>query len=374
MTKKLLFLSFTLLLLIPVSAQAGSRLYNRSTIVVEEHEVIDGNMYFASENLIINGQVKGDLIGLSSNIDFNGQVDGDIIALSQNANINGSVLGSVRILSNVLNINSNIQRNLQAIATSIYIHPENRVSWDALMLAPVMDINGIIDGNLQIWSPQVNLQALVNKDFYFGQLNNEKYILNINEGTEIKNNVYYHSLVEANIDENVLIGGNVEIKEIESGKTNFGAWLFKTLRTMLAAILLALVLMHFWKKPIKLINQIIKKKPLTSLGWGALIVILAPLIFLILALTIVGLPLAILGASFWLILLLVSKTVVAITLGRYIFNQQLKKPKVKSFYKLSVGIAIAWLIFAIPLIGPFIAFVVSLIGVGALALYFKKVI
>lgn len=374
MIKKLLFLAVTFILLVPLSAQAGLNLYSRPAIIVEEHEVIDGNMYFASENLVINGRIKGDLIGLSSNIEVNGQIDGDIIALSQNANINGSVLGSVRLLSNILNINSSIERNLQAIASNIYIHPDNKIAWDALMLAPIMDINGLIEGNLHVWSPQVNLEALVNKDFYLGKLSNEKYILNIHEGTKIDNNVYYHSLVEANIDENVIIGGNVEIKEIEGSRANFGAWLFKTLRNMLAAILLGLLLMHFWKKPIKLINQIITKKPLSSLAWGALLVIVGPLILFVLALTVIALPIAVIGASFWLILLIVSKTIVAIALGRYIFNQKLKKSKIKSVYKLSLGVVIAWLIFAVPVIGPFVAFFACLLGVGSVVLYLKKVI
>ncbi len=374
MLKKLFFLLTITLLLTPVSTQASLNLYSRPTIVVEEHEVIDGNMYFASENLIINGQVKGDLIGLSSNIEINGQIDGDIIALSQNANINGSILGSVRVLSNILNINSSIERNLQAIATNIYIHPESRITWDALMLAPVMDINGVINGNLQIWSPQVNIKALVNKDFFLGKLSNEKYILNINEGTEIANNVYYHSLVEANIDENVIIGGNIEIKEVESKGSSFGAWLFNILRKMLAAILLALVILHFWKKPIKLISQIVVNKPLRSMAWGMLIVLLVPIALFVLIFTVIGLPIAVVGASLWLILLIIAKVIVAIALGRYLFNYQFKKSKIKSVYKLSVGVVIAWLLFAIPVIGSFISLLTLFLGVGAIALYLKKVI
>jgi hypothetical protein len=373
MLKKIYFLLFSLIVLIPLSAQASLNVHSRSTIIVEEYEVIEGNMYFASENLIINGHIKGDLIGLSSNIDINGQVDGDIIALSQNANINASVLGSVRVLSNILNINSSIDKNLQAIATNIYIHPDNKIGWDALMLAPIMDINGTIERNLQIWSPQVNLKALINRDFYLGKLGNEKYSLNIFEGTEIGNNLYYHSLVEANIDDEVIIGGQVDIKEIKNQKFDFAAWLFKTLKNMLAAILLALVLIYFWKKPIKLINQIIIKKPLVSLAWGALIVILSPLVFLIVALTLIGLPIAILGASLWLILIVIAKAIVAIALGRYLFNQHLNKSKTKSLYKLSLGVFILWLIFAIPMIGAFIALLITFIGVGSIALYLKKV-
>lgn len=374
MLKKVFGLLILLALLMPVQSQAAFNVYSRSTIIIDKEETVDGNMYFAGENLIINGRVKGDLIGLASNIDINGQIDGDVIAVSQKANINGTIGGSVRVLSNILNINSSIDRNLQALASNIYLDPENKVAWDVLMLAPVMDINGLIGGNLQLWSPQVNLKALINKSFYLGKISNEKYLLNINEGTEIASNVYYHSLVKANIAEDVIIGGSIEIREIEKKQLNYVSWLFKTLRNILAAILLALILLHFWKKPIKLINQIVAKKPLSSLGWGTLVIILSPVILLLIALTIIGLPIAIVGASVWLILVIISKLIVAIALGRFIFNQKLKKPKTKTVYKLSVGVIISWLIFSLPIIGPFIAFVATLIGAGAIALYLKKVI
>jgi len=115
-----------------------------------------------------------------------------------------------------------------------------------------------------------------------------------------------------------------------------------------------------------------ENKVISSFLWGFGLIIIFPIIIIILALTGIALKLAIILTSLWLVLLLLSKIITAIFVGRKIFNNLIKKPKTKLIWKMVGGVSLCWLLFSIPYIGSIASFIAMLWGAGALYLELKK--
>ena len=102
-----------------------------------------------------------------------------------------------------------------------------------------------------------------------------------------------------------------------------------------------------------------------SLGLGAAFAVLAPLALVLLALTVVGIPAALIGLAAWAACLYFGAVVVAALLGR-----SLVKPRGDSLREfgmaLAVGLAVVVLIRNLPFVGPAAGWVIALVGVGVL--------
>lgn len=109
-----------------------------------------------------------------------------------------------------------------------------------------------------------------------------------------------------------------------------------------------------------------------SLGLGVLALLLTPIIVIILLITIIGLPLAFILFALWLIAIYASKILVGILIGRDLINNYWPKQKDSLILAMIVGIIIASLIFALPIIGRIVSLLAMLWGLGGIMLALKK--
>ncbi len=364
-------LSFVLLLiLVPIGVKAINW-ENKKEIIISKNETIDGNYYFLSDKVIINGNINGDLIGIAENLEVNGRIEGDIIAVAENFNFTGEVVGNIRLIANLINIKGIVGKNLNLLGFNVFLSNTSQVNWDVMVLASDLDMRSKVAGNLY---------ALINTGFLNGEIKRdinisargEEKALTLGESLIVGNNLYYRAKNKATISQDAKIFGSIDFKEF-SQKTNLQfAWslVFK----ILATILLALFLIHLFKKPLRQSSENIYKNPGFSLLWGIFFIIILPISLIVLFLTIVGFKFAIFLTSLWLAIFLMSKIIFAYFIGRFLLNRIIKKPKTKTAWKLILGIVISWSLFSLPFIGSFLIFIAILFGSGAFLLYLKKLI
>jgi hypothetical protein len=136
----------------------------------------------------------------------------------------------------------------------------------------------------------------------------------------------------------------------------------------LGALVTGIVLLLIFYRPVVGVSEKIRERPLLSLGMGALVLLVSLPLFIVLALTVVGIPLAFLGLTAFIVGLYLSKIFVALAFGRF-FMQTLRPgaTKVPSAYlSFFVGLISLYLLYQLPLLGLFIKLVVVLVGLGAL--------
>jgi len=113
----------------------------------------------------------------------------------------------------------------------------------------------------------------------------------------------------------------------------------------------------------------ITQKPYKSLGLGALTCLITPLLSLLLALTVIGIPFALIVFSFFGLGFYMSKIFVCIILGKWLLTQVIKKELINTkknlLREMFVGIIIYYLILNIPIFGLIFAGLTTLISIGA---------
>ena len=384
MTKsfKLLLATFAILAFILPSSVSAAEVKSSENLHIPPGETIEGNLYAASNSIVVDGDIAGDLIAFAKNITINGRLEGDLIALAQNITINGEINGNVRSISNTATINGSIARNVNFVGNNLNIERTAQINWDLLTGALKTNIKGVIKGNVYGNSETVSLSGKIGKNFNFSNYSNAQ-VINISPEANINGNLYYNEGAKIAIAEKANIAGNTEIIKKETnnqGETSRDIWLF--VYKIFAILVIGLVVISLGKKHIPELNLLIQGKASKAFTWGFLASLIAPLATIILIFSIIGIPLALIIIFAWIILFCLAKIIVALFIGKYlisIFNKETNKNffhplnDKNLIFSLVIGVVVLWLLFTIPYIGWLISFLAGSIGLGAILLYLKKI-
>jgi hypothetical protein len=384
--KKLRFLvplCFALLLIAPFCAKAYE-VKTANSVYIGKDEVITGNLYTAGSNITIDGKVNGDVFCGAQTVIINGAVAGDIFCAAQAININGEVGGSVRAAGSSLNINGKIGHNVMAAGASVILSKDAQVGWDMLIGGAVVDIRGKIKGDLHGGAANVNIAGEVAKNVKLWLNRNPKIQNNginfdsnngliIAKDAVIGGNLIYTDTLDAKIDTGAKIKGEVSHnlpKPVEK-KQMAAFWAWGKIIGFFAALVIGLVLISIGKRQILDLCKIMAEKIWPSIGWGAVVLFIGPILVIILLITIIGIPLALISFTFWLVAIYIAKILTGIFIGQQFLNKVMPKQKDSLIWAMIIGIFILYLIMSIPIIGGFISFLAVLWGLGGIFIYLK---
>ena len=116
-------------------------------------------------------------------------------------------------------------------------------------------------------------------------------------------------------------------------------------------------------------TKIISESTTNTILWGLVVLLGGIPTILLLLVTVVGIPLALLLLSLWLIALYVAKFFAAYAAGSYVMNRVTKKAqkgKGGVFLATTLGLAGYYVLRMVPLIGMLVRFITSVIGIGIL--------
>jgi cytoskeletal protein CcmA (bactofilin family) len=361
-------------LVFPFSAHAFTTKTDNS-IYVSPNEIVNGNFYTAGQNITIDGKIEGDLVATAKTIIVNGEIDGDVIAVATDITINGQVNGNVRIISEIAKINGQINHNLNVISPSIIIGPDSQIAWDALILSETSDIRGNINGSLHGHADNVNISGQINQnvDLNFSKRSgkNDRAQLYLNDDAIIKGDLKYTSKNNASISQSAQIGGSTQKIAGKEDKTYIAKTAWHSLNSIFSAFIVGLIVLFLWRKKIKEMMKQAFEKSGISLAWGAIVLITTPIIALILAITIIGLPLAAIMIALWIMLIYLAKIFSAILLGEFLIKKIFKKNTNNLIWEMILGVFLAWVLFAIPIVGWIFGLIAICLGLGTIFIYLK---
>ncbi len=371
MKKKLIIALSFALLLIPLIALKAADTKSGDSIYIAKDEIVSGNLYAAGKTITIDGVISGDLIAAAQTIIVNGQVEGDIIIAAQTINISGVVGGNIRAAGSSITLNSTVARNINLFASDISIGNQSRIGWDALLMATNIQMRGNINGGLSGGASQLLLAGKVGKsvnveisDSYLNQG------LIVSPETIINGDLNYTSNKQAQISEQATVSGKTEMKAPKVKTDNlFADYFWKIIFQILASFLVGLLLIFPLTKLTQKILSSAKEKSLKTLIPGLIAILIIPPISILLAITIIGLPLALILLTAWLIIIYLAPIFSAILLGQFITKKIIKKELPNNFWPLLVGIIIIFLLFSIPYIGWIIKLFAICFGLGGIIFY-----
>src|SRR3989338_2079090 len=357
---------------VPLLALAAENQFSQS-IYVGENEIIDGNFIKVGNIIEINGAVNGDVIVAGNTINISGPVAGDVIAAGNIIRIKGTVMGSLRLAGSYIEIDSEVKHNVWALANTLTLNSKAKVGWDVFSGAANVEIKGPVSGNLWIAGANLLIENEIGKNITAGIDQEGELILY--PQAKINGDINYKAK-----NENQLVkkeGAQVlgKINKLSGGAPGIGGggvfwlgYLFGKIISFFSLLIIGLILITLLPKFLADVNLEMIKKAGPSIGWGLVYLILTPIIAVLLAITIIGLPLAVILILIFLIALYLSKVLAAFTLGLFLANQMSadKKYKGQLLWPFVFGLLVIVILGSIPLLGWLFKIILMLWAFGAL--------
>lgn len=366
-----LLLSFT-----PVQA-----LYQTSSEILEigEDEVIDDDVFLSSKTIYIRGTINGDVYVLGGEVEINGTINGDVTVIGGNINLSGMVSEDVRLIGGDITVNdAEIGDDLNLIGGSLTVDNSSTVGGSLVSIGGSLTNRADVGNHFVAVGGSISLNNHVGGDVEIGSP-----ALIIGPEASISGSLKYPEEADSQIAESASVSGEVvrfpataksrELTRVKESAPEAGAALWSlnlTFKTWsyFAALLVGLLLLYFFPQAGLEIAENLRTKALPSLLVGFLVFVLVGPVFLMLLLTVIGIPLALLLLAKFLILLYLTKLVVGMAIG-ITLKEQFNWDKLGNTLTLITGLAVYYLITLIPVVSFFISMLAIFAGLGAIYIW-----
>jgi len=312
-----------------------------NTVTIPAGQTIDDDLVVSGSDITIDGKVTGDVVAAGSNIRIAGPVSGDVIVAGSNVTVDGRVGGTLYGAASNLTLNAPVARNLMAAGSTVHLNQGASIGRDAS-----------VSGN------ETTVDSRIGRD-----LRANAGTLTLGAGAIIGGSVIAQA-GSHNIAPGAKIVGEEQITR-PARQRRFGTagWFFWHFLTSLALLGAGLVFVAFAPRLTEDTETTMRARPGMSLLTGLVIFLLALPLFLVLLFTVIGIPLAFIWASLYLIAVYLSPIFLAILVGRLVW----RRPGGSLFLALLIGIGLLFVVRLIPFLGGLVALIAMLYGLGALA-------
>ena len=345
-------------LIVAVAPVLGS-LVTTNIFVVSEDDPITEDVYVTSTAAVVDGLIDGDLIVFSGDITINGTVTGDVIAFSSatvRVNDGGAVGGSLRGAAVNVTIAGSVGSDVFASAASIVVEETGEVGRDVMAFGGVLRVEGDVGRDVRGRMIRTVIDGAVAGDI---DVATQKF--EVGAGAVIRGDILYRSPVGASIDQGATVSGTVTRLPTQS---NFVYGVILTLANIvgfLGFLLAGLLALFVLRASGARATGAILNKPIRSFLFGLGAVLVIPAVVVVLAATLVGIPLAIIVVCAIVVAFVIGPVPAVTALGNRILVNR------GGLFGAFVAGAILWRfgIWIIPVIGGFLYLIALVWGVGA---------
>lgn len=334
----------------------------RGNVTVSSNQIIDDTLVVFADSVDVRGTVTGDLVAFARRVNIRGTVQGNVIGFGQRIEITGNVGGDIFGFGQDIQASGSIGHNLWGFGQNITVDTSCRLPNDATLFGSDVNVEGAVGRDLTTLAGTVDVGNEIGRDFQFRGAR-----LLVRVPTVIGRNLsaMAKSANDVQIDPGVVIKGKktIEWAKPEQSKYLTTGFYFGQLLRIAAAFLMGLLL--FWlfprtaRAPISTVRNVLK-----SGGIGFLAAVATPIASVILAITLIGLPIALTALALWILCLYLAKILIARSIGNAIFGAN--GGAISTAVGLLIGIVIVAIAVNLPYIGGLLNFILILIGFGGL--------
>jgi cytoskeletal protein CcmA (bactofilin family) len=308
----------------PAAAQSGIG----GTIVIEEGETVS-EVSGVGGAVVVHGTVTGDVSGAAGNVLITGTVDGDVSVATGNLRISGDVGGDV-----------------SAGAGSVHLEEGATVGGSFDVGAGEVRIDGSIGGDARVGAEAIRL----------------------GERASIAGSLTYDGRLEGNRD---AVAGDI-VRDSSLGPTTVDgfqpitSWVV-SLYAFVANLLLGIALLALFPRFSGGVADRVRTDPVKTglVGFGLLV--LVPLSLAALLITIIGIPIALVGLLAFAFVAWIGIVYGRFALGMWILSIAGYEGTARNWVGLLLGLLLSAVLSTIPILGGLLNFALFLLGLGALA-------
>ncbi len=340
--------------------QVGRALNFQAGTLVNVGQATNGSLYVAGKAVNVSSDVDGDVFCAGQNVVISGIVRGDVICAGQSITISGTVEGNIRLIGQSVAIDGTIGRNASIIAQQATINQP--IAGDLSFAGGDLVLNRSVGRDVALAANSATINSLVARDIT-GRVNT----LLLGSQANVAGTISYTS------NTNATVAGGAQLHAIHrsplpvadkrSGWMMWSMGLGGVLYFLLAGLFTSLIIVLIVPGTLRRISD----QAVKHLGWawlvGFIASIVAPVTAVLLAITIVGAPLALMFISGWLVVSFFSFSASAYYAGRLLL------PKSgNAIATMLVGTLAMSLLMVIPVVNVITIVAAYWVGVGSILL------
>jgi hypothetical protein len=355
----------------PLPSHALEIRHDEKSVYVPAGETIDDTLIIVGESVEVAGDVTGDLIAVGKRVVVRGHIGGQVFAAGESVDIDGEVGGSVTGIAETLGVSAPlVGRNLYGIGATISLKPAAAVAANAIVAGEHVQLAGSIGRDVLGGGDSFDVSGSVG-----GALSAYAQALTLFGSARIGGNVtaYVKQADDLIVTPGAVIGGEVKTQIVEGhGEKNRyltgGFYLAQLLR--FAAAFLTGVIVLALVPSLRRMSIDSGSQALTAGGVGLVTLVATPIIAVLAAITIIGLPVGVFGLLLWCVGIYLAKVVIA----RFVGARLLEVTDNPRHYMLTLalGLTVVIVLINLPLIGGVLNFLLTILGLGLLVLFLKR--
>jgi cytoskeletal protein CcmA (bactofilin family) len=377
-------LAVSVLIISPVNA---ADIRNGERLTIPAGDVINDDLYLFGANITVDGTVNGDVIVFGNRITINGEVNGSVIGAGQDIVVGGRVKDSVRMAASNVDINSAIGGDLVTAASRVTIAQSGSVGRDLLVAAAAVQVNGPVAKDIRGSAGKLMINSSVG-----GNVDVEGDEVKLEPAASIAGNLTYKSEKKAEQAKEATVGGEIKhttpppqpkpsaetlgqaIGGLVAATVGFIVILLLVVVVIkyAAALLTGIVFILLARKYIPGLVGTLKSSPWPCLGYGALVLFLAPVAIAIAFGLVIGIPLGLAALALYLLAVYLGHIFTGLFIGKWLLRQHADANSTgKLIAALALGLLIVYICGIIPFIGWLTGLAVVLFGLGTILRFIK---
>ncbi len=353
---------------LPVPSHALELRRSDGVINIPASETIDDTLMVAAEAVVIEGSVTGDVFAVGQSVDISGDVGGNIFTAAENVKVRGNVGGMIMGASRTFSIDGAVvSGDVWLAGESLVVDPMSTVQRNATMAAQSVTVEGNLGKDLYAFGESVELDGTLGRNLeVFG--NRLRLMAGANVGGDLRFRGSEERLFRA---DGATVAGNVEFLAMPEELTprnryatlEFYLW---QVAQLIAAFLVGWLLLSLIPG-MRNLQVASGMDGLKSAGLGLAALIGIPMVAVLVAITIIGIPFAMIAFLAWGLALYLTTIVIGNAIGSMVMSGNDSVPQV-----LLVGLLIVFVAINVPWFGEIFDFVLTILGLGLLVQYFYK--
>ena len=319
-----------------------------------------GDVVATGTTVRISADVSGDVMMAGQDAVFSGSAGGSLLAAAGSQTIGGSVAGSVRSAGAAVTLTGRVDRNATLLGADVLVDDEAEVALNAYLVGGRVEQRGPVLGHLRVAAREVVLDGPVtgNVDVVAGRLT-------LGPSARIDGDLSYRVREgAASIDPAARVGGETTAVSVPGPSTTFHV---VTSLGRIAGFLLVGTVLLLVVPPLADTTEDLSRHPAAAMGLGLLWLVAIPVMIFAAAVTVVGIPLAIVSTVTYAVALYTAPVVPGLWLGASLLDRPGAEPTrpARAFLLGGFILGVAMLL---PWVGLGVRFLAMAAGFGAVAL------
>ncbi|HUP98670.1 MAG TPA: hypothetical protein VM073_12040 [Usitatibacter sp.] len=333
----------------------------------------------ARDQFLVGGSVRqavpveGDLIGVGGSVEVAAPVSGDVVVTGGDIRVGAAVAQDVYAAGGNVEIDGTVGRNVRVAGGNVEVHPAGRIEGNLSAFGGTVVVRGPVKGELRAASGDVVLDAEVGGDVHVAA-----GTLTLGPNANVGGRVTLRGNGDTIVDPAARIsagvtrepGGRSETRVRVHREPSHAGWSW-TIGMMLLAAAIAAVFPAGTRR----VGEKLRRDPFVTMFFGFAVLVCAPVAVLMLAITIIGIPVAVALALGYVLLLVVGYAALAVVFGDAVLERVRGVDAARRAWRAAaamIAILAMAVVARVPVLGGFFVFAALLAGVGALVLALRR--